>query len=104
RGVLPAGRDGEPDQGAAVGPVRRPYELPPIPGEPVPAAVELGGLRTGAGVAADGLGGDGVVAGAGDDSPVAVVQGGGACGGQCTARGVPPGEQLPVSGSVSDGV
>src|SRR5512135_325407 len=97
-------RDGEPDQGAAVGPVRRPDELPPVPGESVPVVAEFGGVRAGAGVAPDGVGGDGAGAGAGGDDPVKVVQGGGAGGGDGASGGVPPGEQLSVSGPISGGV
>src|SRR5512135_1898657 len=97
-------RDGEPDQGAAVGPVRRPDELPPAPGESVPVVAEFGGVRAGAGVASDGVGGDGAGAGAGGDDPPEVVQGGGAGGRQCASGGVSPGEQLPVSRGVSGGV
>ena len=66
--------------------------------------LELGGLRAGAGVAADGAGGDGAGASPGGDDPAEVVQGGGAGGGHGAAGGVPPVEQLPVPGGVSDGV
>jgi hypothetical protein len=96
--VLPEGRDGEPDQGAAAGPVRRPDELPPVPGRSIPIAAELGGVRAGAGVGSDGAGGDGAGAGSGGDDPVEAVPGGGAGGGDGASGGVSAGEQLPVSG------
>src|ERR1700687_1683701 len=95
---------GEPDQGAAVGSVRRPDELPSVPGESVSVAVKFFCVRADSGVASDGVGGDGTGGGAGGDDPAEVVQGGGAGGRQCASGGVSPGEQLPVSSGVSGGV
>ena len=91
-GVLPARRDGEPDQGAATGPVRRPDQLPRLPGQPVPSAAEFGGLRAGRDAAADGAARDGPGAGAGRDDPAEAVQGGGEGGGLSPPGGVPPGQ------------
>ena len=78
---------GEPDQGAAVDALCRPYEHGVAALQSVAAVVLLGGVRAGAGAAADGAGGDGAGAGAGGYDPVAAVQGGGAGSGQRTAGG-----------------
>ncbi len=74
------GEHGEPDQGAATGPVRGPDQLPPVPGQSVPLVLELGGVRAGPGVAADGALGHGSREGPSRDDPVEVAQGGAAGG------------------------
>ena len=71
RSLLRAGRDGEPDQGAAVGFVCRPDQLPRLVGQPVPAvAVELRLCAAGT-LARPRSGWNRTGAGAGRDDPLA---------------------------------
>ena len=80
-GLLRSRRDGEPDQGAAAAPVRRPDQRPDDAGQPGPAVLLVDRLRAAGGVAAAGAGGDGAGRGAVPDDPAEAAEDRGAwCG------------------------
>lgn len=101
--VLPARRRGEPDQGAAVGPVRRPHQLPCIRVQSVPRVVVGGGVRADGDAAARGVGRDGAGDGAGDHDPAEAAEDRRAGGAFGAAAGDSPGQRLPVAEDVRDG-
>ncbi len=108
--VLRARGHGEPDQGAAAGPVRGPDFSGDAAGEPVAAV--LGPVRGGAagGVATTRAGGDGAGAGAVRNDPGAAAEGGrGGAGERAEGLGVvvlgvsAPGAVRAQPGAVADG-
>src|SRR5262249_28483982 len=101
--LLRAGRDGEPDQGAAALVVRRPDQLSEVPVQPVPPAALSGGVCAGGGSQAAAGGRDATGAGGGGDDPAAPVQGGGAGGAQRPAGAAAALQRLPTARPVRPG-
>ena len=106
-GLLRSRRDGEPDQGAAAAPVRRPDQRRDDAGQPGPAVLLVDRLRAAGGVAAAGPGGHGAGRGAVPDDPAEAAEDRGAGAGdgaegvgevverQSVRRGVPAGAREP---------